>query len=342
MNPAVLALLALSAPSLRVPTEVAGEVVVRGQVGSSLDGSTFDAVTQRDRYPRLAGDPGPRIGGLFDPEAGGLRVIEQDPERHVYRLAPTGAPAPACAAIGARACLAPRLGALAHERLVTEEDLAASLHGAVEAEPLPPAARPLVSPDEAGTIGWLAAVAAALGAAALARAVRRARAARAIGQVRLAAAQARRATGGDATLARARERIGALVERAEELERARAACAARLVRLDPVRLETRRAAWARSSAPGAEAALAALAAESAEADQLASDLAAAVAGLERIASALRAVALRARADRGTRAVAAHDDPVDLLAGELELRELAGREAEADPAAGPTSSGTSLP
>ena len=49
--------------------------------------------------------------------------------------------------------------------------------------------------------------------------------------------------------------------------------------------------------------------------------------MERIASALRTLALRARADRGLRAVAADGDPVDALLGELALRDAAAAEAE---------------
>src|SRR5215471_7416518 len=98
------------APSLQRPTPVAADVVLRGELRSSLDGSTFDAVTERDHYPRLAGEAGPRMGGLFDPEAGGLRVVEQDPDRHVYRLAPSGLPGPACLDANLPSpCLVPRL-----------------------------------------------------------------------------------------------------------------------------------------------------------------------------------------------------------------------------------------
>jgi hypothetical protein len=145
--------------------------------------------------------------------------------------------------------------------------------------------------------------------------------------VRAAAADARRALRGDATLARARDQIQPLLARAEELERAHRACAARLARLEPARLESRRAAWAGSTAPDAAVALAALDAEAAEADQVAVDLASAVAGMERIASSLRALVLRARAERGTRAVAAGHDPVEAMRGEIALRDDAIGEAD---------------
>src|SRR5262249_10392238 len=91
---------ALFVPALGRGTPLSGEVVLRGELRSSLDGSTFDAVTQQDQFPVLAGAPAARLGGLFDPGAGGLRVVEQDPARHVYRLAPTGAEGRACEEAG--------------------------------------------------------------------------------------------------------------------------------------------------------------------------------------------------------------------------------------------------
>jgi len=316
---------ALVVPPLDRITPVSGEVVVRGELRSSHDGSTFDAVTQRDRFPPLAGAPEPRLGGVFDLAAGGLRVVEQDPATHVYRLAPTGDEGPACEEAGVPSpCLVPRLAALAHERLATVDAFGATLGGRIEAEALAP---PVVSAATQSALGWLAAGAGLLGAAGLARRLRRARLASAIGQVRVAAAEARRALRGDATLAGARAQIEPLLARAEELEGARRACAARLARLEPARLVSRRAAWAGSTSPDASVALAALDAEAAEAEQVGVDLASAVAGMERIASSLRALVLRARAERGTRAVVAGHDPVDAMHGELALRDDATSEAD---------------
>ena len=317
---------ALAVPSLERVTPIAGEVVLRGELRSSLDGSTFDAVTQRDQFPQLEGEPAPRLGGLFNPGAGGLRVVEQDPATHVYRLAPTGAAGPACEEAGvASPCLVPRLSALAHERLVTADAFGATLGGQIEAEALAP---PVVSAATESALGLAGGgCGAAGGGGAGAAGFRRARRASAIGQVRAAAAEARRALRGDATLARARDQIEPLLARAEELERARRACAARLTRLEPTRLATRRAAWAGSTAPDATVALAALDAEAAEADQVAVDLSSAVAGIERIASSLRALVLHARAERGTRAVVAGHDPVAAMHGELALRDDATSEVD---------------
>ena len=70
-----------------------------------------------------------------------------------------------------------------------------------------------------------------------------------------------------------------------------------------------------------------LAAEHAEAARLEADLAASTVGLERIESALRVLAMRARAHRGVSARARRADPVDAVAVELELREEGLAEAE---------------
>ncbi len=316
-------------PSLDRVVPLTGELVLRGELRSALDGSTFDAVTQHDRFPALSGGgASARLGGLYDPDAGGLRVVEQDPEQHVYRLAPNGKMGVACRLAGVdEPCLVPRLAALAHERLVTADELAATLSGHIEADLLPGAGLPRPSVSQTRALLWLAGFGALLGTWAQVRRGRRAQRQTTFGQVRVAAAQARRALRGEPTLARARDRIPALLVRAEQLEGTRRDCVLRLARLDAAGLQRRRAAWAGSSAPDAPAALSALAVEAGEAEQLGADLAAAVAGMERIASVLRTLALRARADRGTRAVAADDDPVDALLGELALRDAAASEAE---------------
>jgi len=317
------------APPLDQPTPVAGEVVLRGELRSSLDGSRFDALTQWDNFPPLAGAVAPRTGGLFDPAAGGLRVIEQDPTRHIYRLAPDSSEGPACRAAGVTSpCLVPRLQLLALERLVTAAEFGATLAGTLDAEVAPVPAPPAGRAGEMRALGWglgaglLAALWLGLGAV-------RARRGTAIGQVRLAAARARRAMRGDPTLAPARDQIQVLVARAEQLELARRACAGRLARLDPRALAARRAALTSSAAPDAAAALAMLAAEDVQQTELSRDLASAEVGLERIASALRALTLRTRSDRGIRAVAPDGDPVQALLGELDLRDRALQETGGD-------------
>ncbi len=197
----------------------------------------------------------------------------------------------------------------------------------------------------------LLAASAALGLAWTAVAVSRRAARTALGRIRIASRQALRATKGDATLVTARAQIRALVTRARQLDVQRRASARRLARIDRGALARRADACARSNVPIAATALASFAAESAAAEQLASDHGAAVLELERIESALRTVAMRVagagrplvhvsvrslasleHAERtrvalgpGAHALA---DPVDALAGELDLREQAIAEADA--------------
>jgi hypothetical protein len=322
---AMLAPATAGAATLDQVTPVTGELVIRGTMRTTIDGSTFDAVTQKDMYPQIGVDPAPRMGGLFDLEAGGLRVVEKNGD--VYRIAPTSSIGPSCSAAGlATPCLVPRIKELAHERLVTESELASSLLGDVSVEAQAPPPPPVIEPQTTKALGAVLAVLAALAAAAIALAVRRARRSTRIGQVHAAADEARRATKGDVTLAAARAHIDALVARAETLEKARVAAAKRLAKIDRKKLDARRDAWARSPDPDAAQALAALTAECQEGERLASDLTSSLAGLERIASSLRTVTLRAREHRGTRARIAAD-PVDAITSELDLRDEAMVEAD---------------
>src|SRR5262249_39148996 len=94
-----------------------GEIVVRGAVRSSFDGAVFDAATRIDVLPD--GSSLDRPGGLFDLEAGGLRVASIDTTTHEVHLVASGGDAPTCTALGlGGACLVPRTEVLAHERLM--------------------------------------------------------------------------------------------------------------------------------------------------------------------------------------------------------------------------------
>lgn len=301
-----------------------GEVVVVGVVRTSRDGSSFDAVMQADGL-----SPGAlRAGGLFDLAAGGLRVVAQRPDLHEYTLTPTGSPGSACVAAGVGTpCLVPRLGELAHERLMTATELATTMTGTMEVAGIVVPPLPLVSPETGRGLGLAALVALAGALAWLALSVLRRRARTALGRVRSAAREALRATRRDPSLGRVRQEVRAMMARAQHLEASRRACTARLSRIDRASLERRREAAARSSSPDAADALSWLTAECAEAERLRSDLASCVLGLARIESALRVVALRARPGRGTRARVAVVDPVDAAAMELALRDDALLEAE---------------
>jgi len=284
---------------------------VRGTIRSSIDGSAFAPMD------------------LFDAEAGGLTVVASSAAGSA-RLVATGAAGPACVAANLSSpCLVPRVAELAHARLVTVDDFARSLSGAVTMD-LAPAPPPPPAPMARSTVlAMTTAIAAAVAAlvAAIAIALGRARRRTAIGQVYAAALSARKATRGDVTLAGVRAQIDALVARADDLEAARAACLARLEKIDRGALEKKRAAWAASQAPEAREALDWLTAEQAEAARLGEDLASSVAGLERIAAALRVLALRTRSHRGTRARARVADPVDALAEDLDRRDAAISEVE---------------
>jgi hypothetical protein len=298
---------------------------VRGLVRTSIDGSTFDAVTQTDNGLT----PGAvRADGMFDLAAGGLRLVEQHPERHEYQLAATGTRGPGCAAAGMDSpCLVPRLAVLAHERLRTAGELAGTLTGAIELDGIvaPPAVA--VAPETLSALEVVFIVVALATAAWVAIAVMRRRARTALGRVRTAAREAIRATRKDPTLERVRTQVSAMLERAARLDDARRACIAKLARIDRASIERRREAASRSTSPEAAEALTWLTEEQAEAHRLECDLSSSVLGMERIESALRVVTLRAREHRGTRARVQQGDPVDAAALELALRDEAMVEAE---------------
>lgn len=282
-------------------------VVLQGLVTTSLDGSSFDAVT------------------LFNLPEGGLRVAEQ--HGHEIVLASNGQPGTACTAAGVGSpCLAPRLAALAHERLRTQGELASTLRGAIQLErvvaPPPPVTPDLGGKVAAGGIAVLLALGLGLAIAWLQR-----RARTALGRVCAAARDALRATRGDSTLDRVRREVHGMVARAKELDAARRACARRLSGVDRAALDRKRDAYARSSSPEAAETLAWLTAERAEAERLESDLSSSLLGLQRLESALRVVTLRVREHRGTRARIASRDPADAAAVELQLRDEARAEAE---------------
>ncbi len=306
--------------------DTGAQIVVHGAVSTSVDGSVFDAAMQADGL-----SPGAmRTGGLFDLAAGGLRIVQQSVDRHEYTLASTGTPGPACVAAGIGSpCLVPRLAVLAHERLKTSTELASTLTGGVQLEGV---IAPPVAPVDSEALGVMSAAGGVVVTAVAvwtALVLRRRRAASAIGRVRNAAREAIRATNGDPSLAAVRKQVQAMLARAEQLDTARRAHAARLARIDRASLERRREAMARSTAPEAAEALAWLTAECAEAERVQSDLSSSLVGLERIESAMRVVSLRAREGRGTRARIAHADPVDATALELVLREEALGEVDAE-------------
>jgi hypothetical protein len=264
---------------------------------------------------------------LFDLEAGGLEsepLAERDHRPGVARFRATRRVGSACAAAGiASPCLVPRLSEYAHEQLMTTADFRRTLSGTWTVEILH--ASPEVVP--AAPRASFAAPAVALGVIAAAAAAMRLRRRKRtpLGDVYAAALIARKATRGDLTLAVVRTQIDELVARAEMLEAGRIESRGRLAAIDRTGLERKREAWARSPSPDAPDAIEWVTAELAEAARAESDLASSLAGLDRIAAALRVLTLRSRQHRGAQARASTADPVDALASELDRREAALRE-----------------
>lgn len=273
-------------PQLLVATALAiepgGSVTVAGAVESTYDGARIDAAQ------------------MFDPGAGGLRVVERDGAR--LKMVPAGV-GPMCTALGLSSpCLVPRLTEHAHARLLDVDAFRGTLRGgfdvAIEAAPVAPSNAPAVLRAIAllGLTGAL--VAAMLGLLSRRRATP-------LGKVEAAARGARRAVAGDPTLATVREEIDRLVDHARDVDRVRVTCEAALAR---VRTVSDR-----------------LAVEREEERRLELDLSRARARLTEIAAALRLVPLRVR-----EAVRFGQSPIESIVGELTLREMAMSELEPRP------------
>jgi hypothetical protein len=289
---------------------------IHGRVVAGVDGSSFDGAE------------------LFDFGRGGLQLVDTIPDRVAYVLEATGHDAPACAALGAPSpCLIPRLATLAHERLRTETEFASTLSGGITLEARSPAGVPPAgAPNGAASVAARGLAGACLVAVFIWVAVSLARRAgqTAMGRVRLAARRALRATRGDATLEPVRQRIRALVDRARAIDDVRRTSTRTLSRVDRAALDRRAHALAFALVPQAAAASASIEAERAEVARLDGERASAIVELERIESALRVVALRARtrvAAFGEPGAASAPDAVDTLIGELDLRDQAIAEAQ---------------
>jgi hypothetical protein len=304
-----------------LPPDPGATFAVRGLLTTSVDGSSFDALGQWDGL-----SPGAWWqGGLLDVEAGGLVIVQRHPEQHEYVFARSGAEGPGCAAAGvASPCFVPRIAALAHERLRLRSELAATLSGNIEVVgPMGSSFSGAVGHGIVGKPAIVVAVVVVAVSAGGAFILMKRRAKGLLGRVRTAARHALRVLGRDPSLAALRAPIRAMIARATELDAARRACVRKVAKLDRNALERQRDGYAR--APEHRDVLAWINAECAEAALLEGDLAAAIAGLERIENALRVIALRARHHRGTLVRADRDDPVDDAAAELAWRD----EARAD-------------
>ncbi len=296
------------------------ELVLKGTLRTSFDGTVFDAITRTDVRPD---GPLTRRGGMFDPETSGFRVVSHDAVKHEVRLVATGTSGEACAAAGMPApCLVPRLADAAHERLLTTAEFKATLVGQLSAD-LPEGPPPALPPTRvAGAATGLAGLFLALFAAV---ALLLAHRDTPMAAVRRAATRARAEIKGDRAFATLRAKIDALLQHAEKLESARTTTEARLARLDLPKLEAK--ARALASAGAAEDVRGWAEKELEEARKLQKDHEKAVFGLQRVVSALGVVALASREERGVRVDDAVKDALAEVEDELAIREQALAEAE---------------
>ncbi|HVY49314.1 MAG TPA: hypothetical protein VHB21_25660, partial [Minicystis sp.] len=133
-------LLPLDRAAVHVDVAPGGEIVLRGALESTHDGSIVDAATTT--WPNGApGGAAVDAGGLVDLEAGGFHMTSRDAGKHEVHAIATGDPAPACAAARVAApCLPLRLAPAAHARLLTVDAWAHSLKGGVSLEVIAPPA----------------------------------------------------------------------------------------------------------------------------------------------------------------------------------------------------------
>lgn len=307
---------------LALPDVTPGEeIVLKGTVRTSFDGTVYDAITRTDLRPD---GPLTRRGGLFEPETTGFRVASHDAAKHEVHLIATGTSGEACAAAGVPSpCLLPRVTEAAHERLLTATEFRATLVGELSAElpEAPPAAVPATRAAGAvsGALGLLLAILALVGLVV-------ARRAEPMSAVKRAAARALSEIKGDRAFATLRAKIDALLQHAEGLEQARRTTAARLAKLDLAALEAK--ARALAAAGAADDVRGWAEKELEEGRKLQRDHEKAVFGLERVVSALGVVALASREERGVRVDDAVKDALAEVEDELVLREQALAEADA--------------
>jgi len=313
---ALAALQTVSLPDLK-PGE---EIVLKGSVRTSFDGTVYDAVSRTDTTPQ---GPVVRRDGLFDPETSGFRVASHDPMTHEVHLVVTGTSGEACAARGIPApCLVPKVKEAALERLLTEQELRATLEGALSAE-LPDAPPPAVSSTRLAGLGgaFAGSLLALLGVLGLVLTRR----ASAMGSIRRAAKKALGELGGDRAHDSLRAKIAELLAHAEKLDAARKVAAARLEKLDLRALEEKTRRLANEGAAADVKAWAEK--ELAAALEVEHDHKKAVLGLGRVESALGVVALSSREEKGVRVDDAVKDALSDIEDELAIREAALAEAD---------------
>ncbi len=226
-----------------VAVDPGGEVIIRGAVRSSHDGTVFDALTSRPGATGVEGDGEPVLGGLYDVEAGGWHVVSRDMRAHAYRLSATGSPGAACTEAGVSSpCLPLRLLPLAQSRLLAVADFARSMSGEVTLEVLDPDSTPVRAPPFVERYGVAMGVGAvALAGVALAARTLRRRAQTPEAKLRRTAAKVRaRLASGDPVHKQLAPSIDALVKHAEELSSLRDRLRTRVASTDRAALTIRR------------------------------------------------------------------------------------------------------
>ncbi len=133
----------LDRPAQHFDADPGTEIVLRGVVRSTFDGSEIDAATTT--WPDGApGGASVDAGGLVDLRGGGLHLVSRDPKTHEVVAVVTDRPGAACeAAHVASPCVALRSLEQARSRLLTTSEWGRSLDGKLTAEiqtPVPPPA----------------------------------------------------------------------------------------------------------------------------------------------------------------------------------------------------------
>ncbi len=307
---------------IALPDLVPGEeIVLKGSVRTSFDGTVYDALTRTDTTSAGAAV---RRGGLFDPETTGFRVASLDPKTHEVHLVVTGTSGGGCAALSVAApCLVPLVKEAAHERLLSEQEFRATLAGGLVAElpdaPPPPVPSTRTAGLATGIVGIFMSLFAIFGLVRTKRATPMA-------HVRRAADKALLETRGNRAFDTLRVKIDELVRHAEKLEAVRKTTAARLAKVDVRALEEKTRRLANQGAPADAKAWAEKELEGAL--ELEKDHDKAVVGLARVESALGVVALSSREEKGVRVDDAVKNALGEIEDELAIRDAAVAEADA--------------
>lgn len=142
--------LALDRTAVAVPAEPGTDIVVKGSVYSTHDGTVIDGVTTS--WPDTApGGASTDAHGLVDTGPGtGLRMVSRDIAKHEAHFLVTGENAPRCQALGINGpCMILRNKQMAQGRLLTTSEWVSTLRGQMSvdwAAPSPLAPTPASEP----------------------------------------------------------------------------------------------------------------------------------------------------------------------------------------------------